>query len=484
MPRSSALNPKVLLALGPERLAELLLELAEGDPAIKRRIKLAVATGSSAQDAAAQVRQRLATIKRSRTFLEREARKAMVKELTTQLEAISGPIAEAEPATALALLWEFLALGENVHGRCDDSGGSVGDIFRAAMRRLGSLASAVGPEPLALAERTFAVFCDNGYGVYDTVIQQLAPALGADGLAELKRRFEALAAEPLPVPPREEWQVVAWGSGGPSYAHERAERSRQWTVKEGLQEVAQASGDVDGYIAQYTAEHQRVPRIAAEIANRLLDAGRPEEALRFLVEGRPEPTGRPVMEWEHTHIAALEALGRDDEAQEARWNCFGRCLDSDLLRAYLANCPAFEDGEAEERAIAVAMAHPNLTQSLCFLLWWPAALGRGAELVLRRHGELNGNQYDVMGSAAEKLSANHPLAATLLLRSMVDFTLAYTRSGRYGHAARHLQSCALLSRRISDWGGIPSHEVYLAGIHREHGRKSKFWGKMRELGMQ
>lgn len=36
--RSSSLTAQVLIALGPERLAELLLDLADSDPAIKRRI--------------------------------------------------------------------------------------------------------------------------------------------------------------------------------------------------------------------------------------------------------------------------------------------------------------------------------------------------------------------------------------------------------------------------------------------------------------
>ena len=38
---SSALNTQILIALGPERLADLLLELADLKPAIKRRIRLA-----------------------------------------------------------------------------------------------------------------------------------------------------------------------------------------------------------------------------------------------------------------------------------------------------------------------------------------------------------------------------------------------------------------------------------------------------------
>ena len=116
--RSSALDAKALLALGPERLTELLLELAASDPAIKRQIKLAVAPSSSPQDAVAQVRQRLATIARSRRFHEREQRQLIRKDLTTQLDAISGPIAQGDAAAALELLWQFLALGDNVLGRC------------------------------------------------------------------------------------------------------------------------------------------------------------------------------------------------------------------------------------------------------------------------------------------------------------------------------------------------------------------------------
>lgn len=257
VPRSPALTSQALIALGPECLEELLLELAGSDPAIKRRIRLAVANATSPEDAAAQVRQRLATIARSRSFLEREQRRAVLKELTLQLEVITGPIAQAEPATARELLWQFLELGNNVLGRCDDSSGLFGDLFRQAMGQLGRLTEAAPPDPATLAEKVFEAFCDNGYGVFDGVIGQLNQALGPEGLALLKSRFEQLAEQPVPVPPRQEWQQVGWGSGGTTYAHEREESSRQWTVKLDLQDVATAMGDVDAYVAQYTPEQQR-----------------------------------------------------------------------------------------------------------------------------------------------------------------------------------------------------------------------------------
>lgn len=154
---------------------------------------------------------------------------------------------------------------------------------------LGRLTEAAPLDPATLAEQVFEAFCDNGYGVFDGVIGQLKQALGPEGLALLKSRFEQLAEQPVPVPPRQEWQQVGWGSGGPTYAHEREESSRQWTVKLGLQDVTTAMGDIDAYIAQYTPEQQGYPRIAA---------------------GIPQ---------------------RQDEAQAACWNLFARCLRSDVL---------------------------------------------------------------------------------------------------------------------------------------------------------
>ena len=61
VPRSAALTSQALIGLGPERLAELLLELAGSDPALKRRIRPALANATSPHDAVAQVRQRLGT---------------------------------------------------------------------------------------------------------------------------------------------------------------------------------------------------------------------------------------------------------------------------------------------------------------------------------------------------------------------------------------------------------------------------------------
>ena len=170
----------------------------------------------------------------------------------------------------------------------------------------------------------------------------------------------------------------------------------------------------------------------------------------------------------------MEALGHREEAQAFRWSCFERTLNDAHLRDYLKRLPEFEDFEAEQRALATALRFPEIYQAVAFLISWPA-LEQAAALVLTRAEELNGDHYEVLSPAADALAGKHPLAATLLLRSMIDFALKQNRAKRYRHAARHLAECASLASSISDFCGFEPHDRYAGHLRAEHGRKSSFW---------
>src|ERR1700681_1798764 len=75
---------------------------------------------------------------------------------------------------------------------------------------------------------------------------------------------------------------------------------------------------------------------------------------------------------EDARIDVLETLGRADDAQAARWQCFERSLSSTHLRAYLKRLPDFDDVEAERKALEYAQRSRNLLQALSFLISWPA----------------------------------------------------------------------------------------------------------------
>ena len=127
--------------------------------------------------------------------------------------------------------------------------------------------------------------------------------------------------------------------------------------------------------------------------------------------------------------------------------------------------------------MAHAMAYPSLLHALQFFLDWPA-LDRAAELPVARHDEIDGDHYEYLAPAAEALSERQPLAATLVLRAMIDFTLTRTRAKRYRYAAEHLASCARLAGDIPDFGAFETHDAYVARLKEEHGRKFGFWSLM------
>ena len=241
-----------------------------------------------------------------------------------------------------------------------------------------------------------------------------------------------------------------------------------------LEAIADAQGDVDAFIAQQSEQARAVPKVAAEIAQRLLAAGRAEEAwtaINAIDEDRP---GWIPFEWEQVRVDVLEAVGRADEAQAFRWACFARSLNEEHLRGYLKRLPDFDDLEAEERALAHALGYTSVHQALLFLVAWPA-LDKAASLVLQRSPELNGDHYEVLTPAADALEAKHPLAATILRRAMIDFALRESRATRYRHAARHLLECASLAATIENFDAFEPHDVYVAQLRAHHGRKSSFW---------
>ena len=468
------LNAKNLEALGAERLAELLIEISAGNAAAKRRLRLELAGAQSPAEVAREIRKRLSAIARSRTFVDWQNRRALVDDLETQRRAIVEQVAKADIAEALDLMWGFLALANSIFERCDDSSGTVIGIFHSAVNDLGELAKAVNADPKELADLTFQALIENNYGQFDYFISALRPALGEEGLEHLKRRMIALSKEPVKKLPEKERRKIGWSSGGPIYEDDIANQHRASVIHSALKEIADAQGDVDFFIAQYDNQTRKVPRIAAQIARRLLAAGRAKEALQTIDAAEHTRTGCPDFEWEDARIDVLDALGRGDDAQAVRWLCFERSLSPTHLRAYLKRLPDFDDVEAENRALDSAEKYKGLLQALSFFASWPA-LDRAANLVINRSEELNGDHYEILTPAANALAGKHPLAASLLLRVMIEFSLDRGRSSRYRHASRHLLDCASLAASIPDFGKFETHEVFVDGLRAKHGKKSSFW---------
>lgn len=475
MASDTALNVKNLAALGPERLAELLMEMATGDAAAKRRLRLELASRSGGSDVAAEIRKRLATIAKSKSFVDWHKIKPLVQDLEMQRTAIMTHVAPIRPADAFDLLWRLLEIAPSIYERCDDSNGTVGNVMAMARDDLGTVAAQAKLETTKLADRVFDAVCANDYAQFDGLIDIMAEPLGREGLGLLKARFEDLAARPLATPKPDDRKVIGISTRGPIFQDDYDAQSHARLVQTALTDIADALGDVDGYADRYSAQERANPAIAARIADRLFAAGRVDEAMAALILAEMAfRKGDHWPDWRRVYIDVLDAQGRSDDAQHERWGIFEHSLNAEYLKAFLKRLPDFDDDEAQHRALGYVCRYPDFHPALAFLIDWPAH-DRASALVQARHGELDGDHYGLLTPAADALEQGHPLAATLMLRAMIDFSLDRARSSRYGHAARHLQTCVYLARRIEDFGEHLAHDTYVEQLKLRHGRKSGFW---------
>ena len=185
---------------------------------------------------------------------------------------ITEKIAPEEPTEAFELLWQFVELAPSVYERVDDSRGDVGDVFQGALARFEDIGPRAILDPTALAARVWDAVCDNGYGEFDGFIGLLAPTMGEDGLQHLKNLVEAYGEMPVEDTP-EDHDALRFLRDLRSDSGNYAGNQKSHLMKMCLQEIAEARGDTEAYIAQYSAHELTRPDIAAEVAQLLLAEG-------------------------------------------------------------------------------------------------------------------------------------------------------------------------------------------------------------------
>lgn len=527
----ASLNAKNLEALGSARLAELLLQHTEGNAAARRALRLALAEQRGPLEMAQEVRKRLSAVERSSRWLDQKRRDALLADLDRQRQAMVGPIAAHDPDLAVELLWRFLDLASSLQDRCDCIDDAELPLFHQASADLGQVACLANGSTAALAEQVAAALLENEGGEYDHLIEHLKEALKPEGLQQLRQIMAAQRPSRGGDVEQGEGDAVSFdgdeddeeadgdgylfapsfnsdyepdcdedfdvnfelddddeGESGYEDDHDEDDdldpdpHDRGQTVRLAMLAIADALGDAEAYLAEYR-DHQptalKRPLVAARVAQRLTAAARAEEALALLDAAQPLPHQTPPGPgpWIDARIAALDQLERGEEAQQLRWTFALLRLSNQHLRDYLKRLPAFEDGEAQERALDLVLQHPYLGPALEFLHQWPDRR-RCASLVLARPSELDRADEQLLVAVAEALEAEQPLAATFCLRALIEVILENARSNRYRHAVRHLASCRRLAGAIGAWGAIPNHNSYVRELLQAYGHRSGFLNQL------
>jgi hypothetical protein len=448
-PKTSALTADSLERLGAARLAQLVLELSSGSAVIKRRLKIEL---SGPDGAGRGIAKRLATIGKSKSYIDWRKVRVVHGELMDQRAAIITLVAPSDPGAALELMWQFMGLATPLLDRTFDLNGSLVALFVETLPMLGDLAIAAQPMPGVLATQIRDCLSLGGSGTYGGLITLMAPILGKEGLVRLRELFLAASDDKAASGVRDEHKSLCHAA---------------------LRDIADAQGDIDAFIATFAPTSRRTCDVSAQIGQRLLKAGRAGEVLAYLDASAADAAkGHPL--WESVRADTLEALGQKQEAQAFRLACFERSLNADFLRVYIKRLPDFDDEEALDKALLYAQDFPDVTKALSFIIAWPA-LGHASARIIKDAHKLDGNDYEWLTDLANTLDDKYPLAATLARRAMIHFALTKAKTKRYKYVARHIRECALSAVHIHDWHGHDDHQNWLAPLIDAHPRKFGVW---------
>ena len=380
-----------LVGLGAERLAEILVGVANTRPELKRRLRMELAAAQGAEHLAVEIDKRLGSLETSRSKVSWRQRATFIRDLDALRDLIAGRLAPLDRDAALARLWLFMDVATRVNLRVRDRDGSMAAVFDRAAGDVGALLREADGTAAAEALASAVTRHPAGWaGWLPRVLEGAPPALAQAALRSLSAREGATAA----------WLPV-------------------------IRALADAADDADAYRATFTAEALRTPSVAAEVAERLLRAGRVEEAGQVLEAAAAKPAGRgwtgvrsrpaePDYQWETAWIEYLDRSGQAEAAQQARWASFERTLSAERAKAFTRRLGGFDDVEAEGRAFERAAAHEDFQRGLQFLMEWPA-LPEAARMIRDRAEEIR-VEDELAQLWAAKLRARHPAAAHLLLR--------------------------------------------------------------------
>ncbi|MBB4199937.1 hypothetical protein CCR94_10790 [Rhodoblastus sphagnicola] len=452
----TSLTLENLVALGAEKLAQLILDEARTNAPFRKKANAALAGAKGPEAVAALIDRRLSALEKGRAMVAWEKEKDFAADLAATVETIVKELAQADAALALERLLRFIDSHAKVFERIDDSSGRIQDVYWRAAKAAPELAQKLTEnERAGLAKRLTKSLDLDTHGLGAEIAIAIAPLLPAPALAAWDRELAKAGAE------------------------DRFVRVRQ--------AVAEARGDLDAFLileAQRPAWSQN-PLRAAE---KLLAAGRLDEALDWarrehrggvayaatadIAEGRI----RRLHDVERVALEAriLEARGDKTSAQALRWQAFEATLDPAPLRDYLQKLGDFEEDDELARAFAHVEDSRQLYSALSFFIAWPQ-LDRAARLVEARDGQWDGQHYGALGCSASALEEKFPLAASVLYRALLDAILKRGKSQAYGHGARYLAQLETLAAEIVHWGEIADHAAYVVDLRKNHGRKSGFW---------
>jgi hypothetical protein len=356
-------------------------------------IILAGTTGDSKR-IISMIKKEISALKKSTRFIDYYESNHFADCLDKLRLHIMNDLMSASPIHAAELMTNFINLHESILNRVDDSNGEISGIFVFSCSDLGKIYEHIPCKTEEVVDLVFSKFMTNEFGIQDNIIHDFKSALKPEGLKILQNKIE------------------------------NALNTRNSTeVKLGLEAIADCQKDVDAFIRACSFIGKPSVHDHLEIARRLIDA------------------------W------------RSEEAQNERISWFENSLSSDVYSQILNYAKGEFKEDFKKKSIAKAFNHFHPHSGLSFLTNIQE-FDEVAKFVRLRIGELSGREYHTLRPVADLLRDIDPLAATLVYRKLIEPILKEAKSKYYNYASKDLLMCEVLSAKIKDLHNFQDHESY------------------------
>ena len=399
-----------------------------------------------------KLKSRLSALKRSRRFVRWGESAALARELRELLQQIEAAVGDAQAGCTLVA--DFYSSDRSVFGRCDDSSGHVGDVYRYdACEQFVSYAKLCADKSW-LAKLILKTSLKDDYGVRDALVKSAADFLPEAQLRWLIDQYQQLAAEET-----EEFQRRHW-------FYQIESLARQLKDAPLFEQTRRATwGDDPGTAG------------CVDIARVYLECGEGQTALDWL-ERIPAGDSFQQQERDELLLAIYGRQGDKQQQADVARRSFRRQRSRSGFERWISIVGDDQRTDLLDQEVRNILDSPLLSLTdaafLTAMEQWDAA----ESYLQARAEQLNGDHYDALLPLAETFeSLARPLTASLLYRALLDSILRRARTTTYGHGVRYLCKLDLLAQTINDWRDIEPHTVYVEQLRRQHGRKTSFWSR-------
>lgn len=341
-----------------------------------------------------------------------------------------------------------------VFERCDDSDGTIGDVFRLDACDLFVEYASHCESRTAMSDIVLDLYAHDSYGVRSALVERASEFFPPE--------FLRLLAERL-------WDL---------HLEHKADEYQARHFLMGVELLAQQLRDPALFEKARLAMWPAISAAACvDIGCVYLDAGDAETALLWL-ERIDQAERFKEEERDDLLFLAYQQSGDVNKARETAWRIFRRQRNHRTLEQLFSVLEADKRGAVVDEQTAEILASPKFSFTDARFLIDMGRIEQAEAYLLRNAGQLNGDYYSSLLPLAESMEqCQHWLPVVLIYRACLDSILARARSKYYHHGVRYLKKLDSLAPKIDDWRGILPHEQYKRALRQHHARKRAFWSK-------